>query len=50
MNAFAQTFMFLDGGSCGAGRVINTTLRTGDGQDHTWLSRWLGARHRRPRL
>ena len=34
-NAFAATFMFLDGGSCGAGSVT-TTLRTGDNADRSF--------------
>jgi hypothetical protein len=32
-NAFAPTFMFLNGGSCGGGG-LTTTLETGDGLDH----------------
>ena len=34
-NAFAPTFVFLDGGECGGGRAI-TTFRMGDGQDHAF--------------
>jgi len=33
-NAFAQTFMYLDGGACGGGSVVNTKIHTGDGLDH----------------
>jgi hypothetical protein len=36
VNAFAQTFMYVDGGSCGGGQVINIRVHTGDGQDHPW--------------
>jgi len=43
MNAFAQTFMILDGGSCGGGRVVNTNVRTGDGQDHPWAFTVVGS-------
>jgi hypothetical protein len=32
-NAFAPTFMYLDGGGCSGGSVT-TALRTGDGADH----------------
>ena len=35
-NAFAQTFMFINGGSCGGGSILNTRVQTGDGQDHPW--------------
>jgi hypothetical protein len=32
-NAFAATFMFLNGGSCGSGS-LTTLVETGDGLDH----------------
>ena len=35
-NAFAQTFMYLNGGSCGGGQIINSRLQTGDGLDHAF--------------
>lgn len=34
-NAFAATFMFLDGGGCGGGSVT-TSLKTGDGADRSF--------------
>jgi hypothetical protein len=32
-NAFAPTFMYLNGGACGGG-TLTTTVQTGDGVDH----------------
>lgn len=31
-----QTVMFLNGGSCGGGSVVNTMVQTGDGLNHPW--------------
>jgi hypothetical protein len=42
VNAFAQTFMFLDGGACGGGTLANTRVHTGDGQDHPWAYTAIG--------
>ena len=40
-NAFAKTFMFLGGGSCGQGSVT-TTIATGDGVDHPFVLQAVG--------
>jgi hypothetical protein len=40
-NAFANTYMFLNGGSCGGGS-LTTTISTGDGVDHPFALQAVG--------